>query len=383
MAKRNVIVRRLVAVESLGSCTYIATDKTGTLTVNQLTAKRIKLATGEEWGISGEGMLPDGQIETGNKELLERICMAAILPNEGFFGRRGDDWVYHGDAVDVAFLVMAHKGGFIRAELLNNYPQQHLIPFESEHLFAASLNEVNGIPTGFVKGAVERILPMCSRMADGDKDATIDSKQVQQQLIRLADQGYRVLAVASGEIELKPNEEFSREHMNGFTLLALVGLIDPLRSESRQAIIDCRSAGIQVGMVTGDHPLTALAIARQLQLENDAKNIISGEQLKQAKTEEELDTLVSRSHVFARVEPTQKLDIVHSLQRQGHFVAVSGDGANDAPALRAAEVGVAMGKSGTDVARETAELIITDDNFASMVAGIEEGRVAYANVRKV
>jgi len=383
MSRRNVIIRRLVAVESLGSCTFIATDKTGTLTVNQLTVKHIALPTGELWNISGEGMQPEGEIAATDAALLQRICQAAILPNEGFFGRRKDEWVHHGDAVDVAFLVMAHKAGFIRAEMLNTFPEQETIPFESEHLFSASLNTVDGVATGFVKGGLEKVLPMCSQMASATGDIPIDAEQIEARATELAQQGYRVLVLATGAVKLQQNEVFSKEHMRGFTLLALVGMIDPLRHESLDAIKKCRAAGIEVAMVTGDHPSTALAIARQLELEVSESNIVNGAALKQAKDEKELDALVKNCHLFARVEPRQKLDIVHSLQRQGHFVAVSGDGANDAPALRAAHVGVAMGKSGTDVARETADLIITDDNFSSIVAGIEEGRVAYGNVRKV
>ncbi len=383
MAKRNVIVRQLVAVESLGSCTFIATDKTGTLTINQLTARQITLPSGQHWAVHGEGMSPEGEIESDNGALLDRICVAAVLPNEGFFGRSGEQWVSHGDAVDVAFLVMAHKAGFIRAELLNLYPEQAVIPFESEQLFSASLNRVDGVTTAFAKGAVEKILSMCSQMATQLGDVPLDANRIEAVAGEMAQQGYRVLALASGEVSLQPQEVFSREHLNGLVLLALVGLIDPLREQSRPAIAACRSAGIEVAMVTGDHPLTAFAIARELGLEHDASNVVTGLALKQAASQADFDRQVGQGHVFARVEPTQKLEIVRALQRQGHFVAVTGDGANDAPALQAAEVGVAMGKSGTDVARETAKLIITDDNFSSIVSGIEQGRVAYANVRKV
>jgi len=383
MSKRNVIIRKLVAVEALGSCTFIATDKTGTLTVNQLTVKRIVIPTGDQWDIGGEGMQPEGEIISSNKPLLARICQAAILPNEAFFGRRNNEWIHHGDAVDVAFLVMAHKAGFIRTQLLNSFAEQESIPFESEQLFSASLNTMQGISTAFVKGALEKILPMCSHMATPQGDIAINTRQLEAHARELAAQGYRVLVLAAGEVNLHGDEVFSKAHLHNLTLLALVGMIDPLRHEARRAINDCRSAGIDVAMVTGDHPLTALAIARQLDLETLESNVVNGNALKDAKNNHEMDALIKDKHVFARVEPQQKLDIIHALQRQGHFVAVSGDGANDAPALRAAHVGVAMGESGTDVARETADLIITDDNFASIVAGIEEGRVAYNNVRKV
>jgi len=414
MARRNVIVRRLVAVEALGSCTFIATDKTGTLTVNQLTVRRIAFpsagacsgsspdsspaaSSGEggtamvEWEVSGEGAVPEGVVQTprgvpagGEEALLERLCRAAVLPNEAFLGRRdGGRWVHHGDAVDVALLVLAHKAGITREEALNAFPQEALIPFESERLFAASLNRVEGTCRVFVKGALERILPMCRFMATPSGEVPLDEAAVTARAQALAEAGYRVLALADGPVAGESRRSFDAERLEGLTLIGLVGMIDPLRVEAKGAIARCRQAGIEVAMVTGDHPATALAIARQLELVRDETEVVGGPRLKTVRDEAELDELTRKARVFARVEPAQKLQIVRSLQRNGHFVAVTGDGANDAPALRAAQVGVAMGRSGTDVAREAAELILTDDNFASIVAGVEEGRIAYGNVRKV
>ena len=390
MAKRNVIVRRLVAVEALGSCTFIATDKTGTLTVNELTVKRIAFPYQDDWEVSGQGMIPEGTFITpvGTPSLeeesrLARLCQAAVLTNDGFLGHRNNTWVHHGDAVDVALLVLAHKANIIKSEISNDFPEQASIPFESERLFSASLNEHEGKSQVFVKGALERLLPMCSKMVAPGMDTAIDLEYLEARAQQLANDGYRVLALANGEIRLWSDEAFSEEHLRDLTLLGLVGMIDPLRPQARPAIASCRHAGIEVAMVTGDHPATALAIARDLGLAENRDQIVTGTELRQAKEQPELDRLTRAARVFARVEPQQKLDIVQSLQRHGHFVAVSGDGANDAPALRAAQVGIAMGKSGTDVARETAELIITDDDFSSMVAGVEEGRIAYANVRKV
>jgi len=387
MVRRHVIIRRLVAVEALGSCTFIATDKTGTLTVNQLTGRRIVLPGSETWEITGEGFVPEGAFLTSRgtpsaseKALLDRLCLAAVLCNEGFLGRRDDAWIHHGDAVDVALLVMAHKAGVVRTEALNTFPELATIPFESERLFAASLNQVDNQQHAFVKGALERLLPMCDFMAAPSQDCQLDAQVLETQAHQLASQGYRVLALASGPIQLGASGVFSEEHLAGLTLLGLVGMIDPLRVEAKSAIAACHDAGIAVAMVTGDHPATAAAIADELCLPN---NILTGQEVREAINEGRLDQATRHARVFARVEPRQKLDIVQSLQNNGHFVAVSGDGANDAPALRAAHVGVAMGKSGTDVARETADIIITDDNFSSIVAGIEEGRIAYANVRKV
>jgi len=390
MARRNVIVRRLLAVEALGSCTFIATDKTGTLTVNQLTARCIAFPHTEAWEISGEGVIPEGSILTPQgapseeeKVLIKRLCQVAVLTNEGFLGRSDAGWSHHGDAVDVAFLVMAHKAGIVKAEMANSFPEIASIPYESERQFSASLNKVNGKQYAFVKGALERILPMCATMAALSQDESIEPVQIEQQALTLASSGYRVLALAAGEIELAANENFTEEHLQKLTLIGLVGIIDPLRTQAKSSIAACRQAGIEVAMITGDHPATALAIAQELNMVEYPEQLVTGPELRLALDSGTIDELTHKARVFARVGPHQKLDIVQSLQRNGHFVAVSGDGANDAPALRASEVGVAMGLSGTDVARETADLIITDDKFNSIVAGIEEGRVAYANVRKV
>jgi len=394
MAKRGVIIRRLIAVESLGSCTFIATDKTGTLTINQLTVNQVLLPDALVFSVSGEGTDPEGSIisvwgelSSDEERRLRRLSLAAVLANEGFLGRRDGGWVFHGDAVDVAMLVMAHKTGVVKGEVQNEFAEQAVIPFESERLYSASLNDVDGRPHAFVKGAVERLLPMCAFMAMPDEDVALNAEIIEQQAQNLATQGYRVIALASGEVSrtvaANADEEFSGEVLRNLTFLGLVGIIDPLRSEAKGAVAICRRAGIEVAMVTGDHPDTALAIAHQLALADSSEQIVTGADLRRAESESVFDRLVARARVFARVEPQQKLEVVRSLQRNGHFVAVSGDGANDAPALRAAQVGVAMGKSGTDVARETADLIITDDRFDSIVAGVEEGRVAYANVRKV
>jgi len=390
MARRHVIVRRLVAVEALGSCTFIATDKTGTLTVNQLTARWIALPGREPWEVTGESLEPVGAILTPQgapqpeeQALLAALCRAAVLSNEGSLDRRDHGWSGRGDAVDVALLVMAHKAGVVQAETRSRMPEMAAIPFESERRFSASMNEVDGVPYAFVKGALERLLPMCGHMPGSESVTDLDRRGAEGQAYALASQGYRVIAFAAGAIATGTHGAFSEEHLHGLTLLGLVALIDPLRSEARAAVAACRDAGIEVAMVTGDHPDTALAIARELDLADTLEQVITGPQLRQAVDDAAVDRLTRHARVFARVEPQQKLDIVQSLQRNGHFVAVSGDGANDAPALRAAQVGVAMGKSGTDVARETADLIVADDNFASIVAGVEEGRIAYGNVRKV
>ncbi|MDH3631871.1 MAG: HAD-IC family P-type ATPase [Gammaproteobacteria bacterium] len=390
MARRDVIVRRLIAVEALGSCTYIASDKTGTLTANQLTVRRLAFPGNGSWQVTGDSDKPNGEIltvqgepDTQERQLLDMACQCAVLANEGYLGHQNGDWASNGDAVDVALLIMAHRADWIRAEAISASPEIGTIPFESERLYSASLNRVDGKPRAFVKGAFEILLLMCDKVVLSNGTTELDKAAVETQAKTLAAEGYRVIAMACGDVKVGEEEDFNHKHLVNLTLIGLVGLIDPLRPEAKHAVGKCRAAGIQVAMVTGDHPVTAFAIGRELNLLEDETQVVTGPQLKAAINDDEVDRMTRGASIFARVEPTQKLDIVQSLQRNGHFVAVSGDGANDAPALRMAHVGVAMGKSGTDVARETADIIITDDNFDSIVDGVEEGRVAYSNVRKV
>jgi Ca2+-transporting ATPase len=391
MAARNVIVRRLIAAETLGSCDFIASDKTGTLTMNELTVRRISIPGESPWEVTGEDIIPEGEIRTVHGKPLdsemsvsERIALVSVLCNEGFLGRQDDKWVHHGDTVDIALLVMAHKFGITQNNALISYPHISEIAFEPERKFAATLNGTDDHRFAFVKGAPEKVLSMCSFMTNlSGHDLAIDPKMAEETAQELARDGYRILALASGELFLERDEAFSEDQLNGLTLLGFLGMIDPLRSEAKSAIAQCRKAGIRVGMVTGDHPITALAIARELKMAESMEEVVTGPILSEAKLPSSLDALISRASVFARVEPSQKLQIVESLIRQGHTVAVTGDGANDAPALKAAHVGVAMGQSGTDVAKESSDLVISDDNFASIVAGIGEGRIVYSNVRKV
>lgn len=389
MGQRRVIARRLVAVEALGSCTFIASDKTGTLTMNELMARVLALPQRAPCTVSGQGNQPDGRVDVApeDQEGVKRLCAAAVLCNDGFFGLREQTWVHHGDAVDVALLVLAHRAGVQHAALDLSHPRIAEIPFDPEHRFAATLHRQDRGRLAVVKGAGERILPMCSRMATAAGDVAIETHALEAQATALAAQGYRVLALAQGDIDLAGQDpsDFSAAQLHDLTFLGFVGMIDPLRPEAKDAIAACQAAGIQVAMVTGDHPVTALAIARELGFAESAQQVVTGTKLAQAAAQGDaaVDALVRDARVFARVEPTQKLQIVQALRRLGHFVAVTGDGANDAPALRAAHIGVAMGDRGTDVAKESADLILADDNFASIVAGVEEGRISYANVRKV
>ncbi len=386
MARRGVIVRRLAAVEGLGSCTLIASDKTGTLTVNELTVREIRLTNGDAFEVTGEGFPPNGEIRPrglknvsisqGDNELLDAIARTVALCNEATLHHRNGTWVWHGDPTDIALLSMSQKLGLSRESALDDFPQVNEIPFEPEHQFSATYHLVNSETKVFVKGAPERVVAMC----DQPEDEQLET--MKETAASMAEAGYRVLAIAQGSV----SEEIQRFHAppepTGLTLLGLVGMIDPLRPGAREAVASCHNAGVTVCMITGDHPKTALAIARDLGFATQSERVLTGAQLI-GKSSDELRDLIRDVHVFARVAPRQKLEIVEAAIKNGHFVAVTGDGVNDAPALQAANIGVAMGKSGTDVAREAAELVISDDNFATIVAGIEEGRIAYDNIRKV
>jgi magnesium-transporting ATPase (P-type) len=381
MARRGVIVRRLTAVEGLGSCTLIATDKTGTLTVNQLTVREAVLPNGELFTATGEGFEPagevfseDGPVTPGEHAGLESLVRAGVLCNEADLHQRDQSWEWRGDAVDVALLSFGRKAGWRRAAALQEYAPVNEIPFEAERQYAATFNRFGGGVRVYVKGAPERVLDMCGHLPD--------RAELEALALEMAGRGLRVLALADGEADDRAESVHAPPEPSGLTLLGFVGMIDPLRAGVGDAVQTCRRAGVAVSMITGDHRVTALAIARDLGLADDESQVLTGPELS-AMRPDELAEAVRDVRVFARVAPRQKLEIVDALQNAGHFVAVTGDGVNDAPALRAANIGVAMGKSGTDVAREAAELVISDDNFATIIAGIEEGRIAYDNIRKV
>ena len=398
MAKRNVIVRKLAAVESLGSCQIIASDKTGTLTVNQQTVKLVRLPSGEAFTVKGEGYSGEGEVAADGdggsvagaaRERLARLARAAMLCNEGELQRDGDGgaWQHSGDAMDVALLALGYKLDLPPGDARAGVELLGAIPFESERRYAARAYIASGAgrATVAVKGAAETVLPLCRDMAGLDEVVDLDGEAMESAALELAAGGYRVLVVAEGELaDRAAGERLSEDDLPPLTLLGLVAFIDPLRPEVKAAVDDCHAAGVDVIMITGDHPATALAIAAELDIATERDDVMTGDELAavgEPDSQRFLDAVLDH-HVFARVSPLQKLEIVGALVEAGRFVAVTGDGVNDAPALRRANIGVAMG-SGTDVAKDTAEMIVADDNFASIVAGVEEGRYAYDNVRKV
>ena len=395
MSKKNVIVRKLTAVEGLGSCTMIASDKTGTLTVNQQTAKLIYLPSEITLKITGQGYNGVGEIEDYNnlkkddKSSLIKMIRSVVIANEARLWRSKKVWHSHGDSMDIAFLSIAYKAGFKLEEIKDSVDELLDISYESERRYAAKIyfdkmEKKNKIS---LKGSVDKVLDFCSFIKINNQKISIDKSFVKKKGVELASLGYRVLAVAEGEYDFENGttlKNFSDKKIKNLEFLSLVCFIDPLRSESKEAVLKCKQAGVKVAMITGDHPATALFIAKELNIANSSKDVITGDKLGPEKDEitPEFLKIVSKIKVFAGVSPLQKLKIVKALVKSGHFVAVTGDGVNDAPALRQANIGVAMG-SGTDVAKETATMIVSDDNFSSIVRGIEEGRFAYDNVRKV
>jgi calcium-translocating P-type ATPase len=382
MAKRNVIVKKLAAVEGLGSCTFIASDKTGTLTINSQTVRKVILPDGQEIDITGSGYNGEGKVNAQSEEfkLVSRLAEAASICNEGQLFQQADGgWESHGDAVDIAFLALSYKCGINLHEMQQKHRILKQIPYESEKKYAATVYETSGQKVLVVKGAPEALLSQTKFTVSGDEAVPVYINKVESQIHYLTATGYRVLAVWEALVD---RSDLEVEDCN-LTLMGLVGLYDPLREESIPAVLECKQAGIQVAMVTGDHPQTALAISKQLGIAEDESCLITGAQLpKNEVVSDEWWQAIKDKTVFARVSPIQKMMIASTLSANGHFVAVTGDGVNDVPALKRAHIGVAMG-SGTDLAKDTSSIIITNDDFSSIVAGVEEGRFAYDNIRKV
>ncbi|MDP1559167.1 MAG: cation-transporting P-type ATPase [Nitrosomonas sp.] len=387
MAKRNAIIRRLPAVETLGAVTVICSDKTGTLTRNEMTVRTI--ATVDSlFELSGAGYDPHGAISLANKDvlpeehpLLHEVLRAAVLCNDAALEQNNSEWRVHGDPMEGAFLVAGLKAGLdIEAEA-KQYPRIDLIPFESEHRFMATLHHSHtGDAFIFLKGAPERVLEMCAHQRAGDNDQPVDRNYWLTRIEEMAQQGQRVLAIAIKPVNFEQMELSFSDVENGLIMLGMLGLIDPPREEAIEAVQSCNRAGIRVKMITGDHGATACAIARQLKLVN-ADDVLTGQEL-DLMSEDELRQRVQDVDVYARVNPEHKLLLVRLLQEQGLIVAMTGDGVNDAPALKRADVGTAMGQNGTEAAKEAAEMVLADDNFASIAHAVEEGRTVYDNLKK-
>ncbi len=384
MAKSRAIVRRLPAVETLGSVTVICTDKTGTLTRNQMTAVEVLLPQ-RTVHVSGAGYAPEGGFRVGDEPMdpqvqadLHELCRCALLCNDAALRRdESGEWQLVGDPTEGALVTLALKAGLDQAAERERTPRDDEIPFESERCYMATLhNDHAGRAFVFVKGAPERVLSLCDRDASGKP---VDAGGWSSRMEAAAQQGLRLLALARAEVAPGTTALSEADLAPRFELLGLVGMIDPPRPEAIAAVEQCRKAGIRVKMITGDHAVTAAAIGRQLGLDD-------GQPLSGA-TVAELDDAaladrVRQTDVIARASPEHKLRLVTVLQQQGELVAMTGDGVNDAPALKAADIGVAMGARGTDAAREASDLVLTDDNFATIAEAVRRGRVVFDNIKK-
>jgi len=387
MAARNAIVRRLPAVETLGSVSIICTDKTGTLTRNEMTVRSVATAD-EEIAVGGVGYEPRGGFSVAGHEILpERhslllaLARAAALCNDAALRQTQSGWKVEGDPMEGALLAFALKAGLEPEAEHKAFPRTDAIPFDAEHRFMATLHHDHaGAGYLYVKGAPERVLAMCARERAVGGDRPLDPARWQARLEAMATRGERVLALAFKPASAEHRELLFADVEGGFVLLGLVGLLDPPREEAVAAVAECLSAGIRVKMITGDHAGTACAIARQLGLRN-CEEVLTGR---------DLDTLDAAAlarrapevDVFARTSPEHKLRLVEALQTAGHVVAMTGDGVNDAPALKRADIGVAMGRHGTEAAKEAAGVVLADDNFASIDAAVKEGRTVYDNLKK-
>ena len=384
MAQRNVIIRRLPAVETLGSCTIIASDKTGTLTENRMTVTRM-YAGGHSYDITGAGYEVAGEIRREGERLrLEAwdapyvTLLAGALCNDANIVPGDGEFVVQGDPTEIALLVSAAKAGLFKDEVEDRCPREAEIPFDPERRYAATFHRCEGRALVFVKGAPEDLLPMCIAACD---EPVLDRDRILHDARVLADHGLRVLAMAWRTEALDAGEPLER-HLEALTFVGMQAMIDPPREEVAAAVRGCQNAGIRVVMVTGDHAATALEVARDLGIAGSSDRAVTGAEI-EAADEATLNAIVGDVPVFARVQPQHKLAITRALQQRGHVVAVTGDGVNDAPALKAADIGVAMGRSGTEVAKDAADMVITDDDFTSIFAAVEEGRIAFDNVRKV
>jgi Ca2+-transporting ATPase len=398
MAKRRAIIRKLPAVETLGSTTIICTDKTGTLTHNQMTVREIA-AGGVEYRVTGEGYEPTGVIEQegekrGKSEniALTEILSSGALCNDATLNDDGERWIVEGDPTEGALLTSALKAGLDYRELSSTLPRLDAIPFESAYQYMATLHSdgargANGVLRIYLKGAVEKVLARCDQALGADgQTIPLDADAIRKRTEALASRGRRVLALAKKKMPADTTTLTHDDVAASCTFLGFQAMIDPPREEAARAVARCRRAGIVVKMITGDHATTAAAIAREVGIidadeSGHTQRAYTGREL-EAMDDDTLAEAALSSNVFARVTPESKLKLVQALQKRGHVVAMTGDGVNDAPAVRTADIGVAMALGGTEVAREAAAMVLTDDNFATIEAAVREGRGIFDNLVK-
>lgn len=370
LVKRSVLVRKLPAVETLGSVTYICTDKTGTLTINKMTVEHVAAGDTTPGALEANGSAAEG---------WHWLAHAFALSND--VSGEGDRLV--GDPTEVAFYVAAEKAGFARAALDVEMPRSAEMPFDSDRKLMTTVHKLpEGGYVSFTKGAAEAIVERAVDAIDGEGNRTpVDAKKADELVEAWSEQGLRVLAFGMRKLDSLPADHEIAELESNLTVIGYAGLVDPPREEARDAVATCKTAGIIPVMITGDHPATALAIAKRLGIADHKEQMITGTEL-DALTLEDFEGRVAGIRVYARVAPEQKLKIVQALQDRGEYVAMTGDGVNDAPALSKADIGVAMGITGTDVAKEASDMVLLDDNFTSIVGAVKEGRHIFDNIRK-
>ncbi len=389
MARRNTIIRKLVAVETLGAVTVICSDKTGTLTLNQMTVRRLH-TDGQFIEVTGEGYEPKGEFRRNGQVFipetegqLNLILQIGALCNDAQLTTNKERASIIGDPTEGALLVSAAKAGIDKEKLEESFPRLDEIPFESERFYMATLHSANGKRVAYIKGAPEKLLLLSKYLLKGKKVVLLkeaDSQAIMSAATSMAKGALRVIAFAYVELP-DDGKKLHEEAIKGnLVFVGLVGMADPPREEVKEAVRLCRQAGIKVVMITGDNKITAESIARQIDL--PPGRAVTGIELAQI-TDEELSRDIEKISVFARIEPLHKLRIVNALKSRGHIVAMTGDGVNDAPALKAADIGIAMGISGTDVAKEASDMVLADDNFASVVAAVDEGRAIFTRLRNV
>jgi potassium/sodium efflux P-type ATPase len=381
MARRNALVRRLPAVETLGSATVICSDKTGTLTKNEMTVVRVYCGR-KTYQVTGSGYEPEGEfyldgnpVDPLKESDLAQTLSAGLLCNNAYLKQTDGGYEISGDPTEGALVVAAMKAGIDEASL-----RLDQIPFGSEHRYMATLHEHSGDNAIYVKGSPERILTMCQMQLANGNIEPLEPEVVKNIVDEMAKDALRVLGLAYKRVP-SSKRSLSPDDLEGLVLLGLQGMMDPPREEAIEAVTRCKRAGIRVVMITGDHARTAQAIAGQLGISGNGE-VLTGEDLSKI-SDEELYEVVEKVSVYARVAPIDKYRVTTQLQKRGHVVAMTGDGVNDAPALKAADIGVAMGLKGTDVSREAGDMVLVDDNFASIVAAVEEGRHVFENIRKV
>ncbi len=395
MAQQNAIIRKLPAVETLGSVTVICSDKTGTLTQNEMTVQEV-FAGDRVFGVSGIGYEPEGEFSQGNhpihsanNEALMECLQAGLLCNDSRLVYKENNWKAEGDPTEVALLTVAAKAGIARDAVAQSFPRLDSIPFESQYQYMATLhgNGSDRPPVAYLKGSIERLLPRCDSVYLGNgRQASFNQDAIYHQAEQMAAKGLRVLAFARRDCPVGTTTIDHDDVSHHLTFLGLQGMIDPPRAETIESVRACQMAGIHVKMITGDHAGTATAIGQKIGLDNggnttDQPLALTSKDI-EALPEEELISAADRVSVFARVTPEQKLRLVEALQNRGHVVAMTGDGSNDAPALGQANVGVSMGITGTEVAKEAADMVLTDDNFSTIKTAVEEGRSVFDNITK-